>query len=59
MQINNSEQIGIRKNKQQSTHDKSIAQLSVWTRLCTIACRLCKLPALPSFGMRLGDTNFT
>lgn len=44
---------------QNSTQDKSIAQLSVCTRLCTIACLLCKLPAFPSFGIRLGDTNLT
>ena len=42
-----------------STQDKSIAQLSVCTRLCTMACLLCKLPAFPSFGMRLGDTTLT
>ena len=36
-----------------------MAQLSVWTRLCTMACRLCKLPAFPSLGMRPGGTSFT
>lgn len=36
-----------------------MAQLSVWARLCTMFTLLCKLPALPNLGMRLGATNFT
>lgn len=46
-------------NEKKSTQDKSIAQLSMWARLWTMATLLCKLPALPSFGMRLGGTNLT
>lgn len=45
--------------KGKSTQDKSIAQLSVCARLCTIACLLCKLRAFPSFSISLGDTTFT
>lgn len=41
------------------TQDKSIAQLSVCARLCTMACLLRKLPAFPSLGMSPGDTSLT
>lgn len=36
-----------------------MAQLSVWTRLWTMAWRLWRLPPLPSLGISFGATSFT